>query len=636
MPFPKSLRSFVLFALVVAASSTSAQQADKKADGDVVDESIVPEVYSFKTVNAFDGKISLSTLFIQTEPFGASTGYVNPTIQLDWDGILGSPFSAHIDLDGRFPLFEPRNTQIIGRDGVLSPPEQGVARPENYYRSVGTFASGRFYDWYLRVNEIYGEYATSSFSTKLGRFMLRQVAQNQVDGISGAFNFGAHEIGAFAGLKSNPFHHRLVGATSGYVYASNGELFPPEWGGVDPTATLQGRFGNEIANLGSLRFQTLGAYGSLKFDSFFLDSSLTADLFDAQLDRVWLHANGGARFFKNLTTNFRATLDVIGARPYLPRDVFVDVTWKDLGPIDVSATYSKFNTFATAQSFAFYFRPIEDPNGAIGVPANPAQPDAPADPFLVQEPNAASPLVGLALNNTQLFLVDRDRLSLQADWAFWNTTEFYAKGFVERRADAAFVQGGKFESGTLNLASGLCSYDNVQLANPINPLVPVQDDLCKVGGTIGIRDTFLGGYGLFDFHVTGLNGYFQQSTVFSGRGGAALGDTLWLELGAQFELNSNERVYTGGVGVEEFVDPNAVEPLDPAGFFTTQDTSAFILDASMTWNIFYGAAIQAGYYGLIETLPFQGESNNGAGNLRFRRIETQTMNQLYGRVLWRF
>lgn len=638
-----------------------------------------PARHSFTTSNAFDGKLGLGLLYMQAQPFGASTGFGQVFWQGDYDGIGGTGFSLHWDVDVRMGLFEQRDEVYVNRDGDLitrdgnsygpagqcepvndvTPPynpslvdpcaEPGPTNPKlgdaELYRKPFDFHTRRSYD-YLRIDSLYGAWDTEWFGVALGRMIVPEASSQTVDGLNAYVSFGRlGKGGAFVGLRPNPWHQQVVGVSSGGgVDDGFGALFAPLWGQTEIDADMAertGAYSNELGlgwkeglpwtQLGSARFFTAGLYSSLRTEPFSVDGALVLDTFDFELDRVWAHLQGGWRIFDPLTLAFRGTLDVLGARPLMPRDLFLDLTWRDLGPFTLGATYYKVNTYATALSYAYYFRALEDPNGIT------VKPDDPAFPF---PGDVDAPIIGAnRLNNARLFVVDRDRVSLDAAMRLGGTFEVYGELIGERRGDGLYVENAdpaKAADGIGDAVQGLfegtCFFPPGAPRKPagVNPDVPVHDDLCKVGGSMGLRDPFLADVGMLDLRFTYLDGYFQSTRRLSARVGASLRDSLWLEVGGGFEDNHNHRVYT-----------SYSPPLGMGGgqhFITAQTTNAYLLDAVVAWRIWAGLMVEASYFGFLETVPFQGDipvyqDPDGAAQ---RRDQTQVVQTFFVRTLYRF
>lgn len=634
------MRARSLFATsVLACLTASASLADEVATP-VTPEATAPtpERYSFRTSNVLDGKVGLGTLFMRSDPLGVSTGYGQLFVQMDWDGIGGSAFGLHADLDARVLLYEPRDPSIVDVDNKLgnAPP----ADKDAFYRRPLTFFTGRSYD-YLRIDQLYATWDSDAFGVALGRMLIAPAAQAQVDGLRVSLGLGSlGRAGLFAGFKANPWHQQVVGAASGGgVDDGAGQLFNPIWGDValdtEYGYVTTGPYANELgigypwSHLGSLRFVTTGLYGEVRTAPFSVDGALVLDLFDfASLDRVWGYAAGGWRVLDNLTVSFRGTVDVVGARPLSPRDLYLDVSWRELGPLSLQASYFKINTLATAVSYATYFRPLEDPKRVlVDEKTNPWSDDPTA---LAVSQN----LYATNLNNTQLFLVDRDRLSLGAALNLGETLQVYAELLGERRGDVAFVPNLELGQALDGMAQGLGAlFAGCSLAanDPIapkgsNPSVPVYADLCRFGGTLGLRDPFLGGVGSLDLQATWLDGYFQSTTRVSLHVGAALGDVIWLEAGGGLEDNHNHRVYVAA-------DPNG--PANTPAFLA-RATKAYLLDASASWRIWEGLVVEASYFGFLEDVPFQGDTLVYGTADPSPRDQSQYTQMLYARTLYRF
>lgn len=728
-----------------AADAKDAKDADAKGDGaatpddkagddKAADESAgllpaidepIPQRYSFKSRDTFDGKVGAGLLYMDSRPFGATTGYGQVFWQGDWDGAFGTGLGFHWDVDVRAGLFEQRNRTFLNKreeavlfedgqaqpNGLTCPPEADGDPPPPYEpsyldpcipleqrndpnnpprqladaeltRTPYTFYTGRTYD-YLRLDRLYLSYDTSFFGFGLGRMLIAPAAQASVDGVDAYFNLGnIGAIGIFGGVKPNPWHQQVVGAASGGgIDDGVGAYFAPLWAGVDidPWSYRNtGAYSNELGpphedpendndlpwlHLGSARFLTTGGYASLRTQRFSLDASLVFDFFDlvdtsgladpdlSGIDRIWGHTSGAWRILDQLTLAFRGTLDFIGARPLQPRDLFLDLTWRNLGPLTVGATYFKVNTFTTAYSYATFFRPLEDPYGAVRNPADPNNPwqqkAAQLDPNnqanqinnLLADGTFASQLANQRLNNGQLFIVDRDRVGLDASLAIGGTFQLYGELVGERRSDYAYTANlefadsldGMIDGVTGALSGGLCSFPTGDPLQPqgINPSMPVHIDLCTWGGTLGLRDPFLGDVGSFDVHVTVRNGYFQTTTRAAATLGTSVRDRLWVEAGGGVQQNVNQRVFSN------FTPP--LEGGQGVPFYVARQLNAYTLHGTAAWRIWEGLMVEATYFGFLEEVPFQGDTYVEVYfETPLRRETTQYTQTLFLRTLYRF
>jgi hypothetical protein len=687
-----------------AAAPADAAPADAEASAeDGTDDDLpIPKVYSFRTRDTFDGKVGLGLMHMSAQPFGASTGYGQLFWQGDYDGIGGSGFGIHWDFDLRVQLFEQRDPTYInkqgdavgvnengnpqGNDGVcengnnydvnvvdpcLGPNNNTPLTNAELTRQPFNFFTGRAYD-YLRLDKLYLTFDTDFFGVGLGRMLVQPAAQASIDGFDAWFglgNFG--RAGVFGGLKPNPWHQQVVGAISGGALSDGaGGLFSPLWGDVviDPFAYRNtGAYANEIGpfhddpdldsnlpwlHLGSARFISLGGYGSLRLEGFSADTALVFDLFDvvgaqdpdlSGVDRVWSHVNGGWRIFGPLTLAFRGTIDWLGARPLTPRDLFLDLTWRELGPLTIGASYYKINTYATALSYATFFRALEDPDGSVANPADPNNPwviaanENPALAATYQSDAAfAAGIAGTRLNNTRLFVVDRDRFAIDAALAIGGTFQLYTELLAERRGDSLYTANAPIDTAVDGITNGLdtllagpCFTAPDDPAKPVGITsdVPVHDDLCKFGGTLGLRDPFLANVGFFDLALTYLDGYFQSTRRLRARVGTSLKDTIWVEAGGAIEENNNHRVFAS------FAPPLA----DGVPFYTARKTNAYLLDAAVAWRVFAGLMVEASYFGFLEDVPFQGDTLIWPERTTpMRRDGTQFMQTFFVRTLYRF
>lgn len=357
---------------------------------------------------------------------------------------------------------------------------------------------------------------------------------------------------------------------------------------------------------------------------FSLDTALVVDLFDyAGLDRVWWHAWGGWRIADTAMLAFRGTVDIIGARPLLPRDVYLGFSWRELGPFSFSASYLKLNTVATALSYEQFFRPLEDPNKTF----------AQKNPFAAN--SDAPTLYSTNLNNAQLFLVDRDRVRLEAAFGLGPSLEVYGDVLGERRGDVAYAAGTPIGQAILGIRQsveaffgGPCAYDPDAPYAPrgSNPSVPVYADFCRFGGSLGLRDPFLAGVGSFDLRATFLDGYFQSTRRLSLRVGAALGTSLWVEAGGALENHHNHRVFVS-------YDPSAA---NGTPHFLARATNAYLLDGTLSWRVLEGLIVEASYFGFLEDVPLQGDTLHQLTGYPLPRDTSQYTQTLYARTLYRF
>ena len=551
-------------------------------------------------------------------------------------------------MDARSLLFEPRDESYVSDDnrvvGALANPD------ESFYRQPGIYATGRNYN-YLRIDKLNVGWESDAVGLIIGRMWVDAAAQAPVDGVHLHLGLGGWgRVGLFGGLKSNPWHQQLVGAASGGSLLSGaGQIIPVLWGDVvadNKWQNQEGAYSNELGtglesglpwtHVASLRFLTAGAYGQVRGPSIFLDSAMVVDLFDTNtLDRVWGHVRGGARITRDIMLAFRGTVDVLGARPLFPRDVYLDLNWRNLGPLSLRINYSKYNTAATANSYGVFFRPLEDPNQLMQSD-NPWRADAGAASAGLQAVYA-SPEAQVLMNRSRLFLVDRDRVRAGVALDLWRSMEIYGEMTGERRGDVAYQQDPVFADSAYGLVEGLtnlgsfCAFDPDQdpyAFRGVDMGVPVYADLCRYGASVGLRDPFLGGIGSFDLNASFRDGYFQNTARLSARLGVALADTLWTELGGAYERNDNERVYTG-------TQASADDTSDDR--FFAQATNVYLLDALLSWRIYEGLILEASYFAFLEDIPFQGDTIPLNGQNAPAPRDTSAFTQsLYARMLYRF
>ena len=210
----------------------------------------------------------------------------------------------------------------------------------------------------------------------LGRQLISAAASAPVDGLHAWWEpMKKLKLGFLGGLKSNPWHQRVVGASSGFfVYSANSPSFsaPTVWGtqeADDDRAATQGANSNNQLDLPSpwahffsTEFLTSGLYARWQDKKFYNDFALVSDFFrqdTVNLDRLWLYLNGHYRPLENLNFHWRTTLDVVGERNFLWRNAFLDATWNFLPKQTVDMSLSKYRTLTTAYSFYTYFRPLE-------------------------------------------------------------------------------------------------------------------------------------------------------------------------------------------------------------------------------------------------------------------------------------
>jgi|GEM_PF-1930904 len=678
----------------VETAAAAAENADKKADETKAPAKDLPTVRpkksSYKAADGFDGKLGLGLLFMNAEPFGGRTGYTQAFGVVDWD-IFGTGWGVHVDFDVRsacpynamMGLFEPRNANIVdvdpARNRDLTTPYD-IALPcrssyatsyanaddtqnyTDYYAQTGTYVTGRTYD-YLRLDELNVSYDSESFGFAFGRLFVPTANQAQVDGLELHFSFGSlGRAGAFAGLKPNPFHQQVVGASSGTftVDAFTSDYTQAAWGTTvaDPVLRYNGGTSGPFSNewwpggypwvqVASTRFITFGGYTSLRMGSFFTDIALTTDVFDAflplidtvdsppppggnALDRVSLYTHGGWRILPSLMASWRATIDVVGVQPLSPRNVFLNLAWRNLGPVSMRATYFKINTYATALSYFQFFRPLEQPGDVTNLSA------------LMGGDMSAFDLD--RVNNTRLFVVDRDRLRLEVATRLGMSTQLYGEVFLERRDDqalddrgmaAAFERFGTSLEGigtTLGDLTALCSTDRYlgdKDPKGINPLVPSSTDLCRMGAKLGVRDSFLGNAGRYDVHLTVADNSFAKTARLSGQMRAGFS---WVQFyaGGAAETTLNERTY----GRSDPTPEPAAERVSGVVGFYPSNMAMFSVDGGLTVSPGMGLSFDVGYYGWVEVLPALGTaSNNG---FAFPSSTSQIVHTLSSRAVWRF
>jgi hypothetical protein len=634
------------------------------------EDSPLPTYHSFRTANAFDGKLGLGALSVRSDPLGYSTGYMTFFSQLDYDGIGGSGFGIHFDGDLRYAppgmfetvspaiLIDQQNTAYdcvnvypLNAEGQEDPNSPLCQADRSFYRNPGTVLTGRETN-YLRIDKLYAQWRSSFMEVGLGRMLVSEAAQAQVDGLQLKFGLGdLGMLGLFGGLKPNPWHQQIVGFSGGrYTYDPEQEamLFvpdpllpgttsPDDNGIAQSGARSNNAFGESpFGRVLSTQFVTVGLIGSLRLPSVFADLAGVVDLFqgDAALlqqspgqygpDRIWLYTSGGWRIIEPLTATWRTSFDVVGFQPFRLRDAFVDLSWRNKSPISAVLSYFHTNTYATALAYLTYFKFTE-----LG-PSSFANPDT-GEAILNADEQAAytnalnrgdaeNPL--LNLNNNRLFVVDRDRVRAEVALAIYESMQTYLRGIFERRGDTPVLFGGEVA------APG---------GGGVNPAYPVADDALKYGGSVGLRDSFLMGAGHFDLRATWLDGYFQSTTALVGRFGGTWEDRLWMDVGLGAEFNTNDRTY-GNVGLNPLAGELSSDPaLQDRLYFTTYST-AYLLDTTLGWRVLGGLVVEGSYFGYVEEVPLIArtpEDFNNPGQTQ-RSDTTQTVHSLFGRALYRF
>ncbi len=633
----------------------------------------VPVLHSFQTAQTLAGKVGTGFNFVDVEPYGLRTGYGQLFFQADWESIAGSGIGLHFDGDVRTNLFEPRTPCAVDTntgaylksgDACDSAPFLNDL-PSVFYENVGVVPTGRYND-YLRIDRASVSWANDFMRIDVGRMLIAAAAQAQVDGADLSFKLGTFgRIGAFGGLKPNPWHPQVVGAVSGgSIPTVTGDYPPATWGTTleyrsrPDQPYLWGAYGNDLLyvpgvpwlSFGSTKFVTTGLYSSWKAGPLTTDAALVGDLFELGLDGVWGYTSGAVRLLDSMTVAWRTSVDIVGPRPLLPSQAFLDWTWRDLGPVTLSTTYFKINTTATALSYARYFAPLEDPDGVTKDDAklrlHPALVDLPNFPPEFRQTRSVNTIRDLVakegLNNTNVYIVDRDRFSAEIALALGGSLQMYLDGVFERRADklyavvdpgAAFggVADGYAQYGSLFT----CSYADTDPAKPSlnNPAIKTWTDLCKLGGTIGLRDPFLGGVGNFDASFTYLNGYQSSTTRLAGGVGISLSEVLYLEVGGGLELNNQEKVFVGTLGLVDATGAPVARPDPP---YVSRDVNVYLVDASATWSIWQGLALEAAYVGFLEDIPLQGETGYSGLPPFIRRDPRQLYHSVLTRAVWRF
>jgi hypothetical protein len=674
------MRAIVFAALLVSAASARGQDGGvveggprpdspaavfvdggvRAGDVSVADPALpdLPEMNSYSTSSSFAGRVGFATTFVDVEPYVMRTGYGELFAVGDWESIGGSGVGLHFDVDARANVWENRTPCALARndEGVatgayvlngtacdFAPFENDLAA--NFYENAGVVPTGRYAD-FLAIDRLSVSWASDFMKVDVGRTRIPNAAQAQVDGVDLSFSLGSiGRVGGFGGLKPNPWHAQVVGAVSGGTVPVQGGEYPSTtWGTLQANAPfLWGANGNELVDVGgapwlrvfSTRFLTAGLYSALRLGPATADVALAGDLFDyTNLDRVYAYTSGAVRLIEGMTVAWRTHLDVVGARPLLPSQAYLDWTWRDLGPVTLSASWFKVNTSATAVSYARFFAPLEDPQGLVGDDAQLAgHPAVGGDAARLQA--IKDVVAARGLDNARIYVVDRDRFVAEAAVVIGPSLQLYGEGIFERRADDLYAVRD-LATGIAGVGAGYGEYAKLfdcapAAADPSapqnNPVFQGWRDPCKLGGTLGIRDPFLGGAGSFDVGLTYLNGHLSSTTRLGGRLGVSATQRLWLEVGGALELNEAERVYVGdNLGGEVRPDPP----------FATRAMNVYLVDGSAMLTIWEGISVEGAYLAFFEDLPFQGETGSNGVPPFVRRDPRQLYQTLMGRAVWRF
>ncbi len=465
-------------------------------------------------------------------------------------------------------------------------------------------------------------------------------------------------------------------------------------------------FGLPWMQLGSIRHPSVGGWAALRFDPVFMDIGAGVDLFgdpwfavcesttpdqDCQavpdpatnvapaidngqlyrpsnvgpfgatplgLDRVYVTSTGGVRVFQPLTIAWRGTIDIIGAKPLWIRDLFLDATWRNLGPVNISASYFKINTWATALSYYRFFRPLENGQSQL-VNGNPNNADVTG--------------IGLPpdqLNASNLFIVDRDRLRLSISAYVWGSLETYLDLIGERRNDFAYgfnsLDGSSLPNQFTGLGDSLSLLGDLDAqsqqflcnqsprddnGNPVapsayalvgsNPTVPVYTDRCKIGATLGIRDAFLANIASFDLHLTHMQGYFSANTRVAGSLGVAWEDRIYVGINGAAERNFVHRVFApicnaSGVCPPDYAPADSAEHAGSTWGYVPQALGAYQLGLDASARVVAGWYVEGAYFGWIEEVPYNGDYYANAAGVPQLRDPYQITHSIYLRTLYRF
>ena len=161
--------------------------------------------------------------------------------------------------------------------------------------------------------------------------------------------------------------------------------------------------------------------------------------------------------------------------------------------------------------------------------------------------------------------------------------------------------------------------------------MPVEDDPIRWGTQLGVRDTFLGGLGVFDFHVSTQDGYFQKTQRISSFLGSNMFQRVWVEIGGAVERKTDERVFTTSVDTI-FQNEEQVQAA-----FSSFSSYAFFLDALVSFRLVKGLFFEGQYFGYTEEVPFQGHTVGiRAGSTAIPQDTMQHLRGAFGRLVWRY
>lgn len=644
-----------------------------------------PKRNNFRTANTIDGRVGTSTHHLQADPLGQGFTAIDTFAQVDWDGIGGSAFGFHLDGTLRLAPFQQPSGQVYDKAGRLvdcdapatlvdaqgSPladldgllvegqaPDGSTtwacSTQTRMYRGVNPYANGR-HTQYLRLDRLYATFRGDVFEVSLGRRLIDEAALAQVDGVDIRIAFGrAGLVGIFGGLKANPWHQQIVGARGGPFIPLDGRMVPALWGTTepDPSALGNGAESNDLfavdplARVMSSQFLTAGLYGSWRHKVGYLDAAFIADMFRGdpalgqqpadtpQLDRLYTHLRGGTRVGEHLSLWGRMNLDFYGAAGFRARDAFIDATWRDGGPITASLSYMRINTVSTALSYANYFRPLEgalDQRLIAAIDTNlGADLNSPGaiERARVLNYGGLAQQTGQPINNALLYEVNRDRVTGELAWAMVDRLELVARGRWEHRDDKPLSD--IFAYYNPNIAA-VNQNAGTTVAAPTVPAFPQH----SFAGTLGLRDTFLGGAGAFDASVMWIAGYRSQVLRAAGHLGVNAWDHVWLEIGGSWQQADNDNIYVARTP-DELAAATAADPEDTAQFTTRAITTQTMgLEASAAWRVAGGLSLEASYQAFTEDVPYQGQVGAGFGDPQAYDT-AQTTQTGFARVIYRY
>ena len=168
----------------------------------------------------------------------------------------------------------------------------------------------------------------------------------------------------------------------------------------------------------------------------------------------------------------------------------------------------------------------------------------------------------------------------------------------------------------------------IHLCKPSTQTFP-EDDPIRWGAQLGVRDTFLGGLGVFDFreHPRRLLSEHQRISSF------------WVptcsngcdRIGRAIERKTDERVFTTAV------DTTFQNDDDVQAAYNSFSSYAFFLDAMISFRLVKGLFFEGQYFGYTEEVPFQGHTVGiRAGSTAIPQDTMQHLHGAFGRLVWRY